>query len=92
MLEVQQRRSISGRIRNTRALAFARAGRRMKQRPDVLEWLDLQISTQIAVDDLTAAKAKEQVEYNKAVRCALKAMGYQPRENVGRGKPWPDLF
>jgi len=49
----------------------------MKQAPDILEhgWTR-RSGTQIAAADLTAAQAKEQVEYGKAVRCALKAMGY----------------
>jgi hypothetical protein len=77
MHEVQQRRSIHSRARNSHALAFARSGNRMKQAPDILEhgWTR-RSGTQIAAADLTAAQAKEQVEYGKAVRCALKAMGY----------------
>ena len=49
----------------------------MKQKPAVLEhgWTR-RSGTQIASTNLTAAQAKEQVEYDKAVRCALKAMGY----------------
>jgi hypothetical protein len=49
----------------------------MKQMPDVLEhgWTR-RSGTQIAAVNLTAAQAKEQSEYDKAVRCALKAMGY----------------
>jgi hypothetical protein len=50
----------------------------MKQKPDVLEHGWTRKSGQIAVDTLTAAQANEQVEYDKAVRCALKAMGYWP--------------
>jgi hypothetical protein len=77
MLEVQQRRSISSRIRNSLALALARAGIPMKQTPEVLEhgWTR-RSGTQIAAVNLTAAQAKEQVEYDKAVQRALKAMGY----------------
>jgi hypothetical protein len=48
----------------------------MKQKPDVLEHGWTRRSGQIAVDNRTAAQANEQVEYDKAVRCALKAMGY----------------
>jgi len=49
----------------------------MKQKPAVLEhgWTR-RSGTQIAADKLTAVQAKEQIEYDKAVRCALKAMGY----------------
>jgi hypothetical protein len=49
----------------------------MKQMPDVLEhgWTR-RSGPQITVANLTAAQAKEQVEYDKAVRGALKAMGY----------------
>jgi hypothetical protein len=77
MLKLQQRRSIHSRARNSRALAFARSGNRMKQKPAVLEhgWTR-RSGTQIASTNLTAAQAKEQVEYDKAVRCALNAMGY----------------
>jgi hypothetical protein len=48
----------------------------MKQMPDVLEhgWTR-RSGPQITVANLTAAQAKEQVEYDKAVRGALKAMG-----------------
>jgi len=58
-------------------LAFARSGSPMKQKPAVLEhgWTR-RSGTQIAADKLTAVQAKEQIEYDKAVRCALKAMGY----------------
>ena len=78
MLELQQRRSISSRIRNSCALALARAGIPMKQTPEVLEhgWTRRSGGTQIAAANLTAAQAKEQVEYDKAVQCALKALGY----------------
>jgi hypothetical protein len=49
----------------------------MKQKPAVLEYgWTRRTGTQIAVLNLTAAQAKEQIEYDKAVRCALKAMGY----------------
>jgi hypothetical protein len=49
----------------------------MKQKLDVLEhgWTR-RSGTQMATAKLTATQAKEQVEYDKAVRCALKAMGY----------------
>jgi hypothetical protein len=77
MLDVQQRGSISSRIRNSRALAFARASSHMTQKPRVLEYgWTRKKGTQVAAVNLTAAQAKEQVEYDKAVRCALKAMGY----------------
>jgi hypothetical protein len=77
MFEVQQRRSISSRIWNARALAFAGSVCRMKQKPDILEHGGTRRSgTQIAAANLTAAQVKEQAEYDKAVRCALKAMGY----------------
>jgi hypothetical protein len=48
----------------------------MKQKPDVLEYGWTRRSGQIAVDTLTAAQVNEQVAYDKAVRYALKAMGY----------------
>jgi hypothetical protein len=58
-------------------LAFERAGSRMTQKPDILEYgWTRRKGTRIAAANLTAAQAKEQVEYDKAVRCALKAMGY----------------
>jgi hypothetical protein len=57
----------------------------MKQKPDVLEhgWTR-RAGTQIAAR-LTAAQAKEQAEYDKAVGCALKAMGYRPRRMWAAG-------
>ena len=60
----------------SRALDFARSGRPMKPNPDVLEhgWTR-RLGPQSA-GGLTAAQANEQAEYDKAVRCALKAMGY----------------
>jgi hypothetical protein len=58
-------------------LEFARAGSRMTQKTDVLEYgWTRRKGVRIAAANLTAAQAKEQVEYGKAVRCALKAMGY----------------
>jgi hypothetical protein len=49
----------------------------MTQKPHVLEYgWTRRKGTQVAAANLTAAQAKEQVEYDKAVRCALKAMGY----------------
>jgi hypothetical protein len=49
----------------------------MTQKPRVLEYgWTRKKGTQVAAVNLTAAQAKEQVEYDKAVRCALKAMGY----------------
>jgi hypothetical protein len=49
----------------------------MKQKPDVLEYgWTRRKGSKITATDLTDAQAKEQVEYDRAVRCALKAMGY----------------
>jgi hypothetical protein len=49
----------------------------MKPKPDIIEhgWTR-RSGTQIAATNRTAAQAKEQAEYDNAVRCALKAMGY----------------
>jgi hypothetical protein len=54
----------------------------MKQKPDVLEhgWTR-RPCTHIAVGNLTGDQAKEQIEYDEAVRCALKALRYSPRHS-----------
>jgi len=48
---------------------------KQKPKPDILEhgWTRKPLNR----DSITAEQAQEQIEYDKAVRAALKAMGYR---------------